>query len=573
MPGKFEKPRNGGSPAPRSQKPAAPASQSPRRSAAPQDRPAPAAGRAAQPQRNPQPQRRSQTPPQRPQTPRRGGVSGGTVALLLLALAVGVGVVLIGFQIAAIFSRNSALNANSGSSTSLFSRNTEPTAEVTTEPPPPETTLPVPEHVVSTATIGAMGDLLMHKPVIDSGLQSDGSYDFTNIFKYLSPALAKNDYNAANLETTLAGTAKPYSGYPNFNCPDAIAEYAQKAGFQMLLTSNNHCYDTSMQGYLRTLEVTKGMGFDTIGTMASPEDPKYIIKEINGIKIGMVSYTYETSDRSGNYPSLNGLPMYDGNYDIINTFVPTAPQRMYDELTQYLAEMKEAGAEATIMFIHWGVEYILYANDNQKQIAQKLCDLGFDAIIGGHPHVVEPVALLESTVDPSHKTVCIYSMGNAVSNQRLGNLSSVSTAHTEDGVLFSVSFEKYSDGKVYMSGANAIPTWVNLKTSGPREYNILPLDEERDTWMERYDLSEAMLRSCDNSYARTMAIVGEGLEACRNYLEQQKVEREAYYYDLAFFPEKFATEATEAVEETVVTDAESALETEAAETVSETQAA
>ena len=218
-----------------------------------------------------------------------------------------------------------------------------------------------------------------------------------------------------------------------------------------------------------------------------------------------------------------------------------------------MAEMEEAGAEATMMFIHWGVEYLTYANDQQKAMAQKLCDLGIDVIVGGHPHVIQPVQLLESTVDPNQKTVCLYSMGNAVSNQRLGNISYVQTAHTEDGLLFSATFEKYSDGTVYLQTVDILPTWVYMDaTKYPNTYHIIPLDDStRDEWGTKYELGENTLKSAANSYSRTMAIVGEGLTASQEYLAQQKADREQYYYDLVFHPEKLMTEATEAVTEEV----------------------
>ena len=140
-------------------------------------------------------------------------------------------------------------------------------------------------------------------------------------------------------------------------------------------------------------------------------------------------------------------------------------------------------------------------------------------------------------------------MGNAVSNQRLGNISYINTAHTEDGVLFTVTFEKYSDGTVYLAGADAIPTWVNMHSNsgGKREYNILPLDYDRvGEWTEMFDIGDNTLNAAKNSYERTMAIVGEGLAASQAWLEEEKVQREEYYYDLAMNPEKYATEATEA---------------------------
>lgn len=467
----------------------------------------------------------------------------GILAALLLT-----GVIFVGLKLKALTQRTEAIPTTPQGEIYLEM----PTEEATE----PETTEPVPEHVVSTATIGAMGDILMHLPVISSGRKGDGTYDFSSIFQYLAPTIGKYDYSVANLETTLAGTAKPYSGYPNFNCPDEIVTAAQSAGFDMLLTANNHCFDTGMDGYLRTLEVTREAGMDTIGTMTSGEDPKYMIKDISGIRIGMICYTYETTNGQGERPALNGLPMYGGSYDMINTFVPTAPEPMYDEIRDYMLEMKEQGVDATMLFIHWGTEYVLKTDKTQPIIAQGLANLGLDVIVGGHPHVVEPMALLQSEVDPDHKTICIYSLGNAVSNQRQGYLSQISTAHTEDGGLFTVTFEKYSDGTTYVAAVNLIPTWVNMRTQGAKAYNILPLDgEKRDAWQAAFDLTDLMLSTCDKSYKRTMDIVGEGLAACQEYLSDQKEARDQYYYDLAWHPEKFVNTApVEVITAEVVTE-------------------
>ncbi len=432
---------------------------------------------------------------------------------------------------------------------------TEPTTEATTEP-----TLPDPEHVVSTATITSTGDVLMHMPVVDSGLQTDGSYNFDSIFRYVSPYTSAADLAVANLETTLCGTDNgyPYHGYPNFNCPDEIVIGLRTAGFDMLLTANNHSYDTGLVGYKRTIDTVRDAGLVTLGTMKSADEPKYSIQEINGIKIGMLCYTYAYSVNAEGSPSLNGMP-HIAETGICNYFHADSLDAFYTEVDGYLQEMEAAGAEATIMYIHWGVEYQTYANDQQKAISQKLCDLGIDVIIGGHPHVIQPISLLESTVDPEHKTVCLYSMGNAVSNQRLGNISYINTAHTEDGVLFNVTFCKYSDGTVYLESVDLIPCWVNRhSTYGKMEYNILPLDPEtRDQWKELYELTDATFASAEKSYNRTMAIVGDGLTASQEYLAAAKEAREQYYYDLVYNPEKLiqTTETTAATEASEASDA------------------
>lgn len=429
----------------------------------------------------------------------------------------------------------------------------------TTEPAPTETTVPpttepepVPETVVATATISAQGDLLMHSPVFNSAKQADGSYDFESIFRYTKDLLSGMDYAIANLETTFGGSNHPHVPNQSFSCPDELADSAVEAGYDMLLTANNHSGDSMGDGLIRTLEVAREAGLATLGSQM-PEEKRYSIVEVNGIKIGMVAYTWAFSG-DGTKFSLNGLSAIQDEGQM-NYFTKKNPDKLYKELEPVMAEMKADGAEATMIFIHWGEEYELKENAAQQKMAQKLCDMGFDVIVGGHAHVVQPMALLESTVDPEHKTVCIYSLGNAVSNQRTGVSDLFPAGYTEDGALFTVTFEKYSDGKVYVVGTDVIPTWVNMHSNkGTREYNILPLVKEtEEQWQSAYELTNNQFSACQKSYDRTIGIIGEGLEICQNWLEQAKADREQYYYDLAFNPEKFATEpaaTTEAVEET-----------------------
>ena len=406
-------------------------------------------------------------------------------------------------------------------------RESEPT-EPTETTAPPETTLPEPEHVVATASIASQGDLLMHGGVIRSGAQGNGTYDFESVFRYVKEYVSGYDLALANLETTFGGDANPYQGWPLFNVPDAFGDSIVEAGYDLLLTSNNHCYDTLMAGFKRTIEVSRDKGLMVLGSRLTEEEPNYAVVDLNGIKVGMVSYTYTTS-MSGGKPSLNGNSPVE-NPALINYFSYTNLDKFYSEMTDILEKMKSEGAEATMLFIHWGTEYEIVENNYQDTIAQKMCDLGVDVIVGGHPHVVQPVELLTSATDPEHKTVCIYSLGNAVSNQRIAEMK-LKTGHTEDGVLFAVTFEKYSDGTVYLASAEVLPTWVNLSSvNGKLEYNILPLeDAKRDEWKEAFNLTDSLYQNCVDSYDRTMNIVGSGMERVQSWLAQQKQQRDDDY--------------------------------------------
>ena len=398
-------------------------------------------------------------------------------------------------------------------------REEEETEPVFTETMPAETQ----PTVVSTATVGTMGDMLMHMQLFSDKVSAisnlgNGNYDFSPVFEYITEEISSLDYAIANLETTFGGDDYPYQGNPTFNCPDPLADALADAGYDMMLTANNHCSDTLLSGIKRTLNVVRNAGMETLGTRLTEEEPRYTIVDVNGIRIGMVCYTYTLKMVEG-VPSLNGgSPLAEPS--LVNWFTYEDLSGFYNEIGGVYSDMMAAGAEASMLFIHWGEEYQLTENNWQNSIAQKMCDLGFDVIVGGHPHVVQPMELLESTVDPDHKTVCVYSLGNSVSNQRQGNLDAIKTAHTEDGVLFTVTFEKQSDGTVYISGTDVLPLWVIVHTAtGKLEYNILPLRKtEEDTWTQRFALSTGTFNAARNSWQRTMDIMGDGFQECLLWL-------------------------------------------------------
>lgn len=400
---------------------------------------------------------------------------------------------------------------------------TQPSTQATQPSTQPTQPTQPPVTLTGQATIGATGDLLMHLPCIQGGAQADGTYDFTGYFAHLQPYLEELDYAAANLETTLAGldVGYSYSGYPNFNCPDQIVTSLQDVGFDMLLTANNHSYDTHEYGFLRTQQVIQSAGMDHIGTKPNLEADNYLIRQIDGIQVGMICYTYETNADPDKVALNGGANMTAATQGLINVFMKDDVAGFSASLEENIADMRADGAEAIVLFIHWGEEYQLTQNYQQEPIAQAACDLGVDVIVGGHPHVIQPIDLLESATDPDHKTVCLYSTGNLVSNQRQGYLDQIGTAHTEDGILFSFSFAKYSDGTVRLEAVEALPLWVDLYTdsqTGQRVYDVLPLDTAVEDWTEALDLRPGSLEKARASYERTMAIIGEGLAEVENYL-------------------------------------------------------
>ena len=373
------------------------------------------------------------------------------------------------------------------------------------------------------ATITVTGDLLIHKPIITACTQGS-EYDFTEIFQYIAPYTSRSDLAIANLETTLAGTENgyAYSGYPNFNCPDAIVDGAKEAGFDILLTANNHSYDTDSAGFLRTQQVIRDKGLQNLGTTMTDEEKPYIIRDVNGIRLGLICYTYGEIDEATGQPAVNAFSLSPELANNINVFAYDKLDRFYGEIEQRIGAMKSDGAEAIVVFIHWGAEYQTHTTSSQPVIAQKMCDLGVDVIIGGHPHVVQPVEVLTSTVDSGRKTLCVYSLGNAVSNQRSDNMD-LNTGHTEDGMLFTFAFVRDPNGQVVLDSAELLPTWVCIRSSETVfDYNILPLDKTVTDWKSAFDIGDNNLASAENSWQRTMDLTGEGMEAVDAWLGSKK---------------------------------------------------
>lgn len=433
----------------------------------------------------------------------------------LAPVAIVLSVILVGLILVVMF-----MGGDEPKPTDPIQTTTAPTTTAPTTVPPTTTEPPIVKE--SSFTLSAVGDMLMHMPVVNSGYYANtNSYNLDTIFTYFTDHIQSADFAVGNLETTLAGTDNGYnySGYPQFNCPDAIIDSMKTAGFDLVLTANNHSYDTRGVGLKRTLEVIRNRELGYLGTKVEADDPNFVVVERNGIKLGLACYTYEdNSDPAIKAP--NYITMSAEHAPLINTFDYTNLNLFYDELSDSMAQADQQGADAFVLFIHWGYEYQTTQHSIQSQIAQSLCDIGVDVIVGGHPHVVQPVELLTSTTDETQKTVCLYSMGNAVSNQRRQNMN-LNTGHTEDGVMFSVTFSRYSDGTVILESAECLPTWVNLHyntETAHNEYNILPLDKDITDWKSAFNLTDSTLAGCEASYDRTMAIVGAGMEAVDAYL-------------------------------------------------------
>lgn len=389
---------------------------------------------------------------------------------------------------------------------------------------------PVAPKVVAETVVSNSGDILIHSTVLNAAREG-GEYNFKDMFKYVKPYLEECDLSTVNAEFTV-GTPEQYnSAEMVFRVPETVLDALQYAGFDLATTANNHTNDGGESGFLRTVKKLKEKDFQFTGTKENEEDKNYTVVESNGIKIGMVNYTYGTF--SGGTKYLNGIPCSSATNDLVNVFSVNDLEKFYGEMEEIIENMKQDGAETITLYIHWGDEYFLEPNTFQTAIAKKMCELGVDTIIGGHPHKVQPVELITSE-DGTHQTTCIYSMGNFLSNQVIAAMDNVmgnKLGHTEDGVIYKVHYQKLDDGKVFVSRLSVIPTWVwrYTRSDGLKDYYIIPIEKnEYDNIGAKYNLDNYTAKNAQASYNRTMKLVRSGIRKCNkalksdieNYIEQ-----------------------------------------------------
>lgn len=324
--------------------------------------------------------------------------------------------------------------------------------------PPTTTTTAPPVDAGRLATVMYVGDVLFHSYMLNGGQQEDGSYNYDFTFDLIQPFIEKADIAICDMEGTLDG--EPYTGYPLFCAPDAVAHAMAVGGFNMAVAANNHSIDRHMEGVIRTNQVLTDAGLTVIGTRQKPEDPGWCIKEVNGIRIGFTNWTYETIRNEG-HRALNGITMSDETAALVDSFTQESPEFEEDlkRMADRVKQMKAAGAEATVVCIHAGTEYDATPNYAQEGVAQAMADAGADLILSCGPHCIQPIRTIQSKTDPAHKLLCYYSVGNCVSDQLYD--TGGSNGRAEDGLIAMAQFERQPDGSVTISDAGWLATYCH----------------------------------------------------------------------------------------------------------------
>lgn len=306
-----------------------------------------------------------------------------------------------------------------------------------------------------------IGDVMGHGPQIRAAyVDSTKTYNYEPVFQYVKPIVEEADLAIGNLEVTLS-PKPPYAGYPRFRSPDALATALRLAGFDMMVTANNHSNDGGLSGVLHTIDTLKGLGFYQTGTFKSEEEresfyPLIVFK--NDFKLAFLNYTYGTNGLSTKAPSV---------VNMIDTMQMETDMRLALQLKP----------DAIIVLMHWGLEYKLIESQEQRELTAKLFEWGADMVIGAHPHVVQPIKRKTLRVDSlnTRDVVVSYSLGNFISNQTKPN--------TDGGLIYEVELKKHkTNGDTWIGEDAYIPVWryIHRKTGQKPVYHAVPVSAFED---------------------------------------------------------------------------------------------
>lgn len=351
----------------------------------------------------------------------------------------------------------------------------------------------------TSARIMANGDILYHIPIYRTALKEDGTYDFHENFEYVKPWLKQADLVLGDFEGTV-NKDHYLAGYPLFNAPGEVMDAIKDAGYQVLDLAHNHILDSQIEGVFSTADAIEKAGMTPIGvyTHEPREKAPIVIKEVNGIKVALLAYSY----------GFNGIEEYISKEDYDNHLSDLNEDKMKAEI-----ERAEKEADITVIMPQMGIEYQLEPTEEQKQLYHKMIDWGADIIFGGHPHVVEPAETVEKDGD---KKLIIYSMGNFISNQRIETMQDEENAKwTERGVLMDVTIKKKA-GKTTIETAQAHPSWVNRTPKGTYSpegyplylYQTYILEDFIEGGKYRSQLDEATKERIDTAYKEMNEHVG-----------------------------------------------------------------
>lgn len=351
-------------------------------------------------------------------------------------------------------------------------------------------------------TFTAVGDNLINEVLYGQAAEyaveagSSEAWDFTPCYASVAPFIREHDVNWIDIETLMTDTLEP-SGYPAFSTPGASGRALYDAGWRVFSICSNHTYDLGTDGITETLAFWDEMAAQAHGQ--SPGDICWTglwrngtenqipVLECKGKKLAFLTYTYGTNDIE--------LPE-DAPAHVIYLSEE-------DKIARQIRLAHEQ-ADAVIVSLHWGEEYSHIPTQDQRDLAQRVADMGADLIIGGHPHVVQPAEML--TAADGRKVFCAYSLGNFICAQ-----NAMPDPDAMIGLLLSCTFRFDPEGQVTVADPQLIPILSDYKEDYADDHVVLYRDYSEEEALAHGMRSMFDFTQFDYDYVRSMLtrIVGK----------------------------------------------------------------
>ncbi|WP_294729404.1 CapA family protein [uncultured Faecalibaculum sp.] len=334
-------------------------------------------------------------------------------------------------------------------------------------------------------TFTGVGDNLLHDTLFVYHEQDTGNRDYSGMYSEVTPYFQKSDLSYINFETPCAGDAFGLSGYPSFNGPLEMIDTLAGMGLNWFSTSSNHSMDAGADGLLAEMAYVNEKYPEIFYTGTYPDAQSQnipAVMEINGIRVGLASFTY----------GLNGYVLPEDKPWLVNVFVKNEETGEVDyDLMDRILDPLIAQSDVQIVSMHWGVEYQNQPNDMQKAVAQYLHDKGVEAVIGSHPHVIQPAEIIKSA---DQETLVYYSLGNFISGQdqnytMVGGMAQFTMNYDFDAKIATITDPSFTP----------TVTWIS---SDLRRYNTQLLQDYTDDEAASQYVTLVQGQNCSRRYVK-----------------------------------------------------------------------
>lgn len=341
----------------------------------------------------------------------------------------------------------------------------------------------------SSFTFAGVGDNLIHQAIFSQYEMGVTDYDFKEDYALMKPYIEAADLSFINQETICAGEEFGLSHYPQFNGPTQILDAVADTGFDWLAASSNHSLDKGSDALLAELNYLHENYPDISVTGAyrnEEESNQYIVREVNGIKVGLLGYTY----------GLNGIPLPEDMPWLVELINEDQIQKDMEEISKI--------SDVQIVSMHWGTEYHTEIEADQQALAQKMNEWGVEVIIGTHPHVIKPAEIIQGE---KQDTLCYYSLGNFLSAQdtnegMVGGMASFTLQYDFDTQETSFKDVKFTPTVMYYD-----PAFTTFKVMTIHDYNDDYIPSHYVASLG-YDMSKAWIKN----YVKEIMGSPEGIE-------------------------------------------------------------